>query len=104
MKLSTNILVSIATALCHCVCVIQAVRAQVPFQLQPAQADSIEMKSDSQQRIGERYQLTGHVQIVYGQMHLSADQVDYDAASGELAASGDIHFSEQGQNENIKAR
>ncbi|MBI2820554.1 MAG: LPS-assembly protein LptD [Acidobacteria bacterium] len=62
------------------------------------------MRADSQDRIGDRYRLRGNVEIVYGEMLLTADEVEYDASTGELTADGGVQFSEKLQDASIRAR
>ncbi|MBI3934946.1 MAG: LPS-assembly protein LptD [Acidobacteria bacterium] len=62
------------------------------------------MKADSQERVGTRYRLRGNVAIAYGELHLTADEVEYEESTGELTADGDIQFSERLQDARIRAR
>ncbi|MBI4460351.1 MAG: LPS-assembly protein LptD [Acidobacteria bacterium] len=59
--------------------------------------------SDSQQKIGSRYQLIGNVEIVYLDMQLSADRVDYDEQSGEVSATGQVLFTRPSENQEMRA-
>ena len=82
-----------------------AAYSQVPFQLQPAApAASVEMRADSQQRVGNRYRLQGNVEVTYGEMSITADAVDYDASTGGLTAEGSVHFAAQREEADIRAR
>jgi LPS-assembly protein len=78
--------------------------AQVPFQLQSgARPETLNMKADSQERIGNRYRLLGNVEITYGDIRLTADQADYDELTGEATASGHVEFSESQRSASIRA-
>ena len=63
----------------------------------------VEIRAESQQRVGDRYHLEGDVELLYGDVRLTADQADYDSATGEVVAQGNIHYSGQQQNEDIRA-
>ncbi|MBF8305291.1 MAG: LptD protein, partial [Acidobacteria bacterium] len=79
--------------------------SQVPFQLQSgSQNESLELKADSQERIGNRYRLLGNVEVAYGEMRLSAEEAEYDASTGELTARGGVQFTERRQDASIRAR
>ena len=73
--------------------------AQVPSELHP----QVILRADSQQKIGHRYQLVGHVEINYRDMQLKADRVDYDEATGEVAASGQVSFTRPVENQQMRA-
>ena len=104
MKINAKFLVSIALLVCQQFFAPSGAIAQVPFRLQPPpSSETVEMKADSQERAGDRYRLRGHVVISYRGMRLAADEVDYDAASGEMVASGNVEFTENLQNEHIRA-
>ncbi|HWP85209.1 MAG TPA: LPS assembly protein LptD [Terriglobia bacterium] len=66
--------------------------------------ETVEMRADAQERDGDRYRLRGHVEIAYGAMLLTADEAEYDASTGELTASGAVHFTEKRQQASIRAR
>src|SRR6266571_3575845 len=109
MKIRTTFLVSMALLVCHELCGSAAAIAQVPFQLQSgaspsASNDVVEMKADSQERVGDLYRLLGHVEIQYGGMHLAADEADYNSSTGYLVFSDNVHSTENLQNEDIRAR
>jgi LPS-assembly protein len=61
------------------------------------------MKADAQQRLGDVYRLVGHAEISYREVRLTADQVDYNASTGELTATGNLQFTELTQNTSIRA-
>ena len=61
----------------------------------PEAADSsrtIVIRADSQEKIGDLYQLSGRAEILYGMIRFTADRMEYDEASGRLAATGNVHF------------
>ena len=50
------------------------------------------IRADSQEKIGDLYQLSGRAEILYGMIRFTADRMEYDEASGRLAATGNVHF------------
>jgi LPS-assembly protein len=99
MKRKLRFLVNISVFLCHLISLIPRVSAQVTPQLH-SRAE-VEIKSDEQQKTGDLYHLTGHVRLDYLGMSLTADQMDYNAESGEVHAQGNLHFLRPQQNEDI---
>lgn len=78
---------------------------QVPSLLHPnsGPAAPVNMKANEQQKHGDLYQLLGAVEITYEGMTLRAEKVDYNAASGAILASGNLHFEQTGRDEHIEA-
>ena len=74
--------------------------AQVPSELHPQQ---VILRADSQQKIGNRYLLVGQVEIAYRDMQLTADRMDYDEATGEVAASGQVSFTRPAEHQEMRA-
>lgn len=99
MNQRVHCFVIISTFLCHLLFSAVLLLAQVPSQLHSPL--TVEIKSDSQEKTGDLYHLTGHVEVNYAGMRLDADRMDYDAASGEIVAKGNLHFARPGQNEDI---
>ena len=64
---------------------------------------SVVIQADSQEKDGDLYRLRGHIEIAYGEMRLYADQADYNASTGELAAEGNVHYALPARNEEIQA-
>ncbi len=62
----------------------------------PPRNDQAEFKirSDSQEIERDSYHLRGHVEITYRAMKLTADEAEFNAASGELGARGHILFTD----------
>ena len=101
MKSKASFFVIISALLCHLFSPRPSLTAQVPSQLQTSPA--IVIKADSQEKTGDLYHLEGHAEIVDGDMHLTADRMDYNEAAGDVVANGNIHFSRVGHNEDIWA-
>ena len=59
--------------------------------------------ADSQEKSGDLYRLQGRVEITYEEVRLTADQVDYNEATGEVTAAGNVHFQQPARNEDIRA-
>ena len=101
MKHKTQVLVSISCFLCQLLSLVPSLSAQVPSQLQSSPV--VKLTADSQEKTGDLYRLLGHVELVSGGISLAADQVTYNAATGELTADGDVHFTNTVRNEDIRA-
>ena len=99
MNRRVRFFVSISTFLCHLLFRIPGASAQVPSQLHSPL--TVEIKADSQEKSGDLYHLTGHVEVRYADMRLAADRMDYNAGTGEIVASGNLHFTRPEQNEDI---
>ena len=61
------------------------------------------IRADSQQKTGDLYQLTGHAEVIYGSLHLTADQMDYHAATGQIVATGNVHFFHRAEQADLQA-
>jgi LPS-assembly protein len=64
----------------------------------------IRILADRQEKFGEIYHLRGNVEITYGDMRLTADEVDYDQAAGTADARGNVHFIRESSQEDIQAQ
>ena len=58
---------------------------------------------DTLSQVGSHYALDGHVHIVYGDRTVDADHVDYDAATGDLNATGHLRLSGGANGETLSA-
>lgn len=67
--------------------------AEVPAELQDP-ASTITLRADSQEKVQDVFHLRGNVEITYRQMKLTADEVSYDNSTGEVAARGNVTFSD----------
>lgn len=94
-------LVSTSLLLCHLISPFPLLLAQVHSGL-PTPSTVI-IKADSQQKSGEQYQLEGHVEITDGTMRLTADRMEYQAASGDAVAVGNVHFFRSVEQEDLHA-
>jgi len=55
-------------------------------------APPVVIRADSQQKEGDRYQLSGQAEIIYGPLRLTADRIEYHDATGQIVATGNVHF------------
>ena len=72
----------------------------------PEAADSsrtVVIRADSQEKIGSLYHLSGRAEILYGMIRLTADRMEYDEASGRLAATGNVHFFHLAEEADLQA-
>jgi len=63
----------------------------VPLELQNLNT-MLRIRADSQEGGKDTYHGRGHVEVVYHGMKLTADEVTYDGASGEVAGTGHVLF------------
>jgi LPS-assembly protein len=71
---------------CHCL---------VTSQLRPAQpvpTEEVTIEADQQEKIGDTYHLRGHVHIHFRQFDVRADEITYDAKTGDITAIGHLLF------------
>ena len=101
MKRKAHFFVIIFALLCHLLFLIPSLPAQVSSQLHSPPV--IEIKADSQEKTGDQYHLTGHIELIDADMRLTADRMDYNEATGEVTANGNVHFRRIGENEEIWA-
>ena len=80
-----------ALLLCHCLvwpCLVTS-------QLRPAQAvptEEVTIQADQQEKIGDTYHLRGHVHITFRMFDVRADEITYDAKTGDITAIGHLVF------------
>lgn len=68
---------------------------QIPISAEPKVAGKeMTIRADSQQRDKDTYHLRGHVQVVYDQMRVTADEASVDATSGDVMARGHVVFDD----------
>jgi LPS-assembly protein len=66
-------------------------QSSVPLDLK--NSDKIlNLRADSQEKDKDTYRLRGHVEVTYLGMKLTADEVTYDEASGEVVGRGNVLF------------
>jgi LPS-assembly protein len=66
-----------------------------PAAPKPGEAVStLTINADSQHKVKDMYYLRGHVLITYRDMRLTADRVDYNDATGDVAAFGHVVFDD----------
>ncbi len=68
--------------------------AEVPAELQDP-ASTVTLRADSQEKVKEVFRLRGNVEVTYRRMKLTADEMSYDGSTGELAARGNVTFSDE---------
>ncbi len=80
-----------AILLCHClVC-----PCLVTSQLRPAQpvpTEEVTIQADQQEKLGDTYSLRGHVHISFRMFDIRADEIHYDAKTGDITAIGHLVF------------
>lgn len=69
----------------------------------PAPPDRIRWSTDLQSRHGDRYLLSGSVEVTYHDHILHADTITYDELSGELEAEGHVRLSGGENDEYLQA-
>ena len=69
----------------------QQIPVSVPLQ---GPGGEITVRSDSQQKDKDIYHLRGHVEIVYQDMKVTADEASFDDASGDVMARGHVIFDD----------
>jgi LPS-assembly protein len=68
---------------------------QIPVSLEPkGPAKEVVVRSDSQEKDKDTSHLRGHVQIVFEDMRLTADEASIDYASGDVMARGHVVFDD----------
>ncbi len=65
----------------------------LPASLQNPQT-TITIRSDSQAKLKDVYQLRGHVVVTYQRWRLAADAADYNEQTGEIVARGHVTFTD----------
>ncbi len=112
-----------STAVFACQLVLAATAAGVPPQSTPAgQSPSqeppalverfaagaagrelVRITADRQEKFGHIYHLRGNVEILFRDMRISADEVDYDDSTEDLDARGHVRFQREANHEDIQA-
>src|SRR3954468_7497154 len=67
----------------------------VTSQLRPVQAaptEEVTIAADQQEKIGDMYRLHGHVYIEFREFDIRADEITYDAKTGDVTAVGHLQF------------
>jgi LPS-assembly protein len=68
---------------------------QVPVVLEPkGSGKEVTIRADSQQKDKDTYHLRGHVQVVYEDMRVTADEGSIDTETGDLMARGHVVFDD----------
>ena len=68
---------------------------QIPVSLESkGPGKEVTIRADSQQKDKDTYHLRGHVQIVYGEIQVTADEASFDDASGDMMARGHVVFDD----------
>ena len=66
-------------------------------EVSPAASETVDITADGQEAQGDVVIATGNVQVVYGDILLIADRANYNRATGDLLAEGNVYFEQQGQ-------
>jgi len=79
-----------------CLMLAPCLRAQqAPISLETKErGKEITVRADSQQKDNDTYHLRGHVEIVYEDMRVTADEASFDEASNEVIARGHVIFDD----------
>ena len=73
--------------------VISSAQQQPSVPLELGNPDKIlSIRADSQEKAKDIDRLRGHVEVTYRGMKLTADEVTYDEASGEVVGTGHVLF------------
>ena len=70
-------------------------QAPIPPRFQDA-SHTVSILADSQEKVEDTYRLTGHVEVTYRAMKLTADEATFDDSSGEVVARGHVTFTDPG--------
>jgi len=65
--------------------------------------DIVRISAEHQQKEGSLSHFRGNVEILYHQMRLTADEVDYDDETGLVTARGHVHYEQKARDENVYA-
>ncbi len=68
-----------------------------------AGADVVRITADRQEKFGHIFHLRGSVEVVYRDLRLTADEVDYDESTRDVDARGNVRFERQANHEDIRA-
>ena len=63
----------------------------------------VRITADQQEKSGNLYHLRGNVEILFRDIRLAADEVDYDESTGDLDARGKVRFQREANQEDIHA-
>lgn len=58
------------------------------------QASTVDVRSDSQEKKGDVYDLRGHVVVTYKEMEVTADQASYNQSTHRVVAKGHVTYSD----------
>ncbi len=66
---------------------------EIPPELRDLQT-TVSIRADSQVKDGSTYRLKGHVEVVYRDMKLTADEMTFNEGNGDVRAEGNVTFSD----------
>ncbi len=72
-------------------------QVSIVAEVSPAASETVDITADGQEAQGDVVIATGNVQVVYGDILLIADRANYNRATGDLLAEGNVYFEQQGQ-------
>jgi len=78
-------------------------QAQPAVQAAPEQGEEVLIRSREQEKSGSVFRLRGEAEITFRDLVFRADEITYDAASGEITASGNVLFEGGPRDERIQA-
>jgi len=65
--------------------------------------DIVRISAEHQQKDGSVSHFRGNVEVLYHDMRLTADEIDYDDETGLVTSRGHVHFEQKTRDENIYA-
>src|SRR3989454_2297656 len=71
----------------------QQAQAPIPREFQDT-SHTVRVLSDSHEKVQDTYRLTGHVEVTYREMKVTADEATFDDSSGEVVARGHVTFTD----------
>src|SRR3954468_14696398 len=80
-----------ATLLCHFLALPTLLTSQLR-PAEPVQTEEVTIAAAQQEKTGDVYKLSGNVDIVFRDYDIKADEIIYNAATGDITASGHLMF------------
>jgi LPS-assembly protein len=103
-----NRLIITALMLCHLVLACRAFTSQFPpvnsgLDAAPADGEEVTIRSRVQEKNGDVYKLSGEAEIDYRAYILKADEITYNAATGDVSATGRVLLEGGANDEHLEA-
>jgi lipopolysaccharide assembly outer membrane protein LptD (OstA) len=68
-------------------------QVEIPPELQNPQT-TVAIRADTQEKDHDSFRLLGHVEVIYKDMKLHADEASFNQANGDVHAKGHVEFSD----------